>query len=55
MKVGDLVKIDPIFTDDQWVDIVFLILEIKSNSATVFAKNEEFQIEINKLEIFSKC
>ncbi len=53
MKIGDLVKIDPAYTDETWVDVVFLVLEIASPFAIIFADGKRHEVEIEQLEVFS--
>jgi hypothetical protein len=53
MQVGDLVKINPIFTDEVWVDVVFVVLKIAAPFAVIFANGEKHKVEMEQLEAFS--
>jgi hypothetical protein len=55
MQVGDLVKINPIFTDEVWIDVVFVVLEIAAPFAVIFANAEKHKVEMKQLEVFSSA
>ena len=53
MKVGDLVKIRPEYTDEVWVDKIFVIRQVSLDSVIIWHEGQQWNINPKHVEVIS--